>query len=176
MKIEYVLEGSDFLDLMLFQASKSEDIERRKKKGWIILTLSSIILTFYFFKWDNIPMTLYFGAVSILLGAFFPSYFKWKYKRRYTKHINKNFSERFGEKEIFEINEREIFSKDKFGEGTVNLSEVERVDETQKHFFLKVSNGMYLIIPKDKIQEPEILGSEFEKLGIDRIQDLTWEW
>ncbi len=176
MKLEYVIEENDFLDFQLFTASKSKRINKKKKNGWLLLTISAIVMGIYFYMNQNMLMTIYFGIVSLTCGLFYPKYFKWRYKKHYKAYINENYSKRFGLIEIIEINDNYILSKDKIGEGKIKLSEIETINETGNHFFLKVSTGMSLIIPKDRINNPNKVRSEFEKLGLKINNELNWKW
>ncbi len=176
MKLEYKIEENDFLDFQLFTASKSERINKKKKNGWLSLTIGAIIVGVYFYLNQNILMAIYFGLVSLACGLFYPKYFKWRYKKHYKAYITENYSKRFGLTEIIEINDDFILSKDKTGEGKIKLAEIEKIDETGNHFFLKVSTGMSLIIPKDRISSPNILRVEFEKLGLKINNERNWKW
>ena len=77
---------------------------------------------------------------------------------------------------ILEINNDSIYSKDKTGEGKINISEIEKVDETNKHFFLKISTGLSLIIPKDRLNKPDDLRTKFQSLGLIVNNMINWEW
>jgi len=79
--------------------------------------------------------------------------------------FEKNYASRFDELEYLEINNETIFSKDKVGESIINISEIEKIDETERHFFVKISGGVSLIIPKYKIENPNDVHTQFELLG-----------
>ena len=121
-------------------------------------------------------MAIYFGIVVIVTGLFYPKYFRWRYKKHYHTYIIENYSKRFGELATLEFNPDSIFSRDKTGEGKLNLSEIEKVDETKSHFFLKVSTGMSLIIPKNKIDNPHKLGMKFRELRLTVNDENNWSW
>jgi hypothetical protein len=176
MTLEYKINEQDFLDFQLFTASKSDRINKKKRNGWILLTLGSIVIAFYFFLSENIAMTIYFGLVAIVCGLFYPKYFKWRYKKHYKTYIQENYSKRFGQIEYLEINSDYIFSKDKTGEGKINLSEIERVDETDNHFFLKISTGMSLLIPKSELGNIDKLREKFKEIGLIINDETKWSW
>ena len=176
MTLEYKINEQDFLDFQLFTASKSDRINKKKRNGWILLTIGSIVIALYFYLSENTAMTIYFGLVAIVCGLFYPKYFKWRYKKHYKTYIKENYSKRFGQVESLEINSDYIFSKDKTGEGKINLSEIERVDETDNHFFLKISTGMSLLIPKSELGNVDKLRKKFKEIGLIINDETKWTW
>jgi hypothetical protein len=176
MKIEYKIEEQDFLNFQLFAASKSDRINKKKRNGWIFLTLGSIMAAMYFYFNLNTAMTIYFGIVTVIFGLFYPKYFKWRYKKHYKAYIKENYSKRFGQIETLEFNKDSIYSKDKIGEGKINLSEIETINETDNHFFIKISTGVSLLIPKREVNNIDELRNKFEEIGL-YIEDATkWKW
>ena len=101
MTIEYQLNEQDFLDFQLFTASQSDRINKKKKNGWILLTIGSIVVSIYFYINQDIALTIYFGLVALACGLFYPRYFRWRYKRHYKTYIKENYSKRFGQTEYF---------------------------------------------------------------------------
>lgn len=176
MTIEYQINEQDFLDFQLFTASQSDRINKKKKNGWILLTVGSIIISIYFYLNQDITLSIYFGLIALACGFFYPRYFRWRYKKHYKTYIKENYSKRFGQTEYLEINSDSIYSKDKTGEGKINISEIEKVDETNKHFFLKISTGLSLIIPKDGLENSDDLRTKFESLGLIVNNMINWEW
>ncbi|MBT4969393.1 MAG: hypothetical protein HOM80_10340, partial [Bacteroidetes bacterium] len=170
------LEKNDFLLFQLYTASKSVRIKRKKIRSWILLTLGSIFFTFYFHLDNSQFLTYYFLFCSFLVGFFFPKYFKWRYKKHYLKNIKEHYSNRFGIETTLEFTDAGIHTKDKTGESKINISEVEIVNETMYHYFIKISSGMSLIIPKSKITEPKILMKQFEKMKLSINKELNWKW
>lgn len=176
MTLEYEINERDFLDFQLFTASKSDRISKKKRNGWIILTLGTIAASLYFYWDENIALSVYCVFVAITSGLFYPKYFNWRYKRHYKTYIQENYSKRFGQVEALEITNDRILSKDKTGEGKINLSEVERIDETKNHFFLKVSTGLSLVIPKKELETANKLRQKFKDIGLTVNDETNWTW
>lgn len=176
MIIKYKIHEQDFLDFQLFTASKSDRINKKKKNDWILLTFGSIAIAFYFYLSENIAMTIYCGIVALVCGFFYPKYFKWRYKKHYKAYIKENYSKRFGQDETLEIFNDCISSKDKIGEGKINLSEIERVNETNNHFFLKISTGLSILIPKRELDSVEKLREKFKDIGLSINDEKSWTW
>ena len=176
MTLEYKIDEQDFLDFQLFASLKSDRINKKKRNGWILLTAGSIIVAFYFYLNKNNPMTIYFGFIAVATGIFYPKYFKWRYKKHYKTYINENYSKRFGKIETLEINSDSILSKNKTGEGKINLSEIEKIDETENHFFLKISMGISLLIPKRELKSVDELREKFKEIGLAINNETSWTW
>jgi len=167
MTLEFELNEQDFLDFQLFTASQSKRINKRKQNNWMLTTGCFIIISISFYLQRNIILTVYFGIAAIIYGLFYPKYFVWRHKKHYKTSIKENYSSRFGERDHIEIDNQVIFSKNKTGESTLNVSEIERVDETEKHFFVKIKGGLAYIIPKYKIQNSDEVRAKFEALGFN---------
>ena len=175
MILDFELNEQDFLDFQLFTASQSKRINKQKRNNWILLTGGFGILSICFYSKDNIFLAVYFGIAAIMCGLWYPKYFVWRYKRHYKAFIKENYSYRFGERGHIEIDNQVIVSKNKTGESTLNVSEIEKIDETEKHFFVKIKGGFTLIIPKHTIQNPDEVRAQFEMLGFS-VNKVSCEW
>lgn len=175
MKYEYKIEEQDFIDFQLYTASKSESIQRKKRNGWIGLTLGAAIFGILCFMLDATSTSIYFAVVAVLTLLFYPQYFMWRHKRHYENHIKKNHQNRFGETVSIEIHPDHIFTKDRTGEGKVYLSAIDQINETPKHLFASISSGMTLIFPKENI-DSEQLKEEFRAAKIPIHEELDWKW
>ena len=176
MKIEYLIQEEDFLKYQLFTASKSERINRKKRNGWIGLTIGSLLFALYFYNSDKDFLTYYFVVVAMITGLFYPKYFKWRYKKHYRTYIKENYKNRFNERAQLEFTPEYIESKDKTGEGKIKTSELKEISETSDHFFVKLSTGMSLIIPKKEFSDLNQLRGQLEQLNIPIKDELNWEW
>ena len=175
LQIEYQLDENDFMEFQLFAASQSPLIAKKKRRSWLLLSLASTALTINFIINQGNFLAVYFGVVSASIIMFYPRYINWQYKRHFRKHIRENYVNRFGTIEYLEFHDDHLFVRDKIGEGTINVSEVECVDETPNHFFLKVSTGMSIIIPKNGLSNLDEIREEFQRLGIVINNHLDWK-
>jgi purine-cytosine permease-like protein len=176
MTFEFKISEQDFLDFQLFTASKSDRINKKKRNGWLFLTIGAIVVALYFYVNHNTFLSIYSGLVAIVFGLFYPKYFKWRYKKHYKTYIKDIYSKRFGQIETIEISNDSILSKDKTGEGRINLSEIEQIDETDNHFFLKISTGISLIIPKKELNNTANLKKKFKDIGLTLNDETNWKW
>ena len=165
MTLEYKIDEEDFLDHLLFTDFQSDRV-RKKIRGdrlWAALAFGVAAVLCYFF---NILLAVYFGVNAIVYGLFYPKYFRWQKKRLYKSVIRENYPNCFGNMEYLEIRNEAIFSRNKIGESIINMSAVEKVDETERHFFVKIISKDSLIIPKYKIPNADEVRTKFESLGV----------
>ena len=176
MKIEYKVEEQDFLDFQLFNASISDKINNKKKNGRVLLTFVFQLAAVYFYVNESFYMTIYFVVISLISILFYSKYFIWRYTKHYKTYVNDNYSTRFGQLESIEITDEFIYSKDKTGEGKIKVSAVEKVDETNNHFFLKISNGLFVIVPKSGMENVSEFRDKLIALHLMVNNYTDWKW
>jgi hypothetical protein len=175
MKLEFELREDDFLIFQLFTSSTSPRIIRKKKNGWTFLTLGTILFAFLFYSFGNAFLAIYMATFAVITALFYPKYFKWRYKRHYENFIKDNYANRLGLMQTLEFHPDHIFLKDKTGESKINLKEIEEMTEISSHFFIKLSSGVSLIVPKDRVNSDEVR-AKIKSLDL-KINDLShWKW
>ncbi|MDG1276601.1 MAG: YcxB family protein [Algoriphagus sp.] len=173
MKLEYIIEEKDFLNFQLFTYSTSERLQKKKQKEWLFLTGGSALgVAFSYFN-DLHFSTIYFGIFTVMVGLFYRKYFDWRFETTYKNHVKEHHSNSFGELESLEIQENGICSKNKIGETKINISQIEKVDETKNYFFWKISNGFSLIVPKDRINDSDTLRHKIHELQIKLVSNTS---
>lgn len=176
MKFEYKIESIDFLEFQLFNASRDEIIQKRKLKGWLLLSIGCGLLAVFSFFSNMLFLSIYFVALGIVIALFYPIYFKWRYKKQYGNFILRNYAKSFGEMAELEITEQYLISKDKVTTTKVKNSDIELVSETPHHFFIKILSGMSYIIPKRELSMSTDLKKAFNAVGIVVQDELDWKW
>ena len=176
MKISYKLQEQDYFMHLLYTASTSENIQKKKRKGHLFLVIGFVIAACYFYLQENNMFAIYFGVVAIVFALFYPIYFKLRYKKYYKKYVQENYSKHFNVTETIEISSDSIHIQNKIGEGKVNLSEIEKVNEIQEYFFVELSTGNSLVIPKKELTEIDELRMKFKEVGLKVVDDTAWKW
>ena len=176
MKLQIKLQEQDFVDFQLFTASQSDRINKKKRNGWLISSLLGLVFTGLFIFENNLALIIYCGVFSVLSLLFYPNYFIWRYKKHYQKFVKENYINRFGVSESLEFTQDSILYSNKTGDGKIILSEIERIDETQKHFFVKVSSGLSIIIPKSELESREEFKSKLNELDLQITDQTNWKW
>ena len=96
--------------------------------------------------------------------------------QNHIKSIRENYEARFDQFESIEISTDFILSKDKAVEMNILISEIDKVEETKNQFFLRISTGHALIIPKQELSNPDNLKTAFKKIGLNINDETNWSW
>lgn len=176
MKFDYKIDANDFLEFQLFTAATDPMIQKRKLRGWITMTIACILFAVFSYINGMVFLSGYFAVLMLVIAAFYPRYFRWRYKKQYAAFIHRNYSKRFGEPAELEITKDYIRSKDKVAEGKIKLSQILAIYETANHFFIKINTGMSFIIPKRELDKSVDLKNEFTKIGMKVINKTDWVW
>lgn len=180
MILTYQLDQNDFLQHQLFLATKTDRIKKQRRKSWLIISGSMVLLSLILFQSNNTFLGYYFLGFAILSLIFYPLYQRRYYKNHYAKFIADNYKNRNGETVNVTFTDTTIETSDITGESKINLSVLESVTETPDYFYPALKTGGHLIIPKSKIDDAFQLRSELkqmcEKLKIAYIEDLNWKW
>lgn len=176
MKIEYSVYKDDFLAFQLFFSSQSKRVKKSKTFSTFVLSLILIALSIISYLKGNLVLAIYFFVVAILSLLFFPYLYKKLLKRQLIKFCNENYKNIHLENTILEFDETSIYSKSKMGESRLNISEVEKIDEIEMYFYIKLSNALTLIVPKHQLKNVDELRTKLKSYGIEFNSLLDWKW
>lgn len=175
MTLEYHLGEKDFMAYQLYSASRSAAIRKKIKISRMVLGISAAAFAALFFFSGQPALAVYFLVMAAVMAVFYPAYFKWYSRGQYRRYIRKNYKDRIGIHEKVTLTPKSIVAEDKIGQAKLKLSEIERIVETQNHFFLLI-DGSALIIPKDKVENPDRLRKEFSQKGLKIDDERDWKW
>lgn len=176
MKLEYELDEQDYLDFQLFVASQSVSINKALIKGRFITVVVLLLLAIVFYFYNAPFITAGLVGVSIVHFLIFPKHFRNSQKEYLRTHIREHYSNNFGVTSQIEISDESISDKTKMGEMIVFISGIDKIDETEKHFFVKIKAGLSMVIPKDKITNSDEVRAKFESLGFAVNKASTGKW
>lgn len=86
-QLTYTLDAEDYLAYQLYAASINPTVLARRKKEWVLTTLTFVLLGVLFYSSNNLFLGLYFWGVALLTVFCFPSYSRWRYKKHYLRHV-----------------------------------------------------------------------------------------
>ncbi len=175
MKITFDLKSSDFLTFQLYAASQSESIQQKRRRGRIFLSLGALLVSLFFYIGSSLLLSVFFLLFGLATYIFYPRYFKRRYYQHYQKYIRDHYEARLNVEQEVDINEDHLLLKDKTGEAKILLKEVDEVIETFEHFFIKISTGVSLIFPKDRIPVKDVRAA-LESLGLKIRDHMDWQW
>lgn len=169
----------DLLNCQLFIASKSKNVKRNRRKTWLILLGCSLVCSVIFYTNDNSFFFYYCVIISILVLLFYPLYQKSLYKRHFKKFVKERFESIRDVEYSIELNEDNIIADSRIGKVIINSSEISEITETKDYFFIKISSGDTLTLPKryfsgDSLSQAISRISQKHKLSVNN--ELNWEW
>lgn len=180
MKIEYKLDRNDFIEHQLFAASKSKIVIKNLKRSRVRLPIVYFILGLVLFVLADTIFALIFIGIGIAWYFIYPHYLKRKYIKLYEKYIDEHFKNRFGKQISLNFGEEFIEIISYMGESKLKTNEITEVNENSNYFFINLSSGESLIIPKTVINQnnefSEWIVSLVKKLRINHNIDLNWKW
>lgn len=180
VSLNMILDENDYLTYQLYTASKSSRVKKTRLRSWILTTLTFLALAYLCYSNENDVLGTYFLVLSGLALVFYPLYSRWRYRIHYLKHIRDTYKNRFGEKSELEFDKDTITTRDRTGEGKINKSEIEEVNEIKDYYFLKTRSGVSLIISKLKTDDIVNIRNEINALietrGVKHNVELDWKW
>lgn len=181
MRYNYTLEESDYLTHQLFIASTSKPAIWRRRKSWIITTVSFLIFAWVMERSVNPFLRNYFLGLALLALLFYPLYSRWRYKRHYRKHIKEHYADTFGKLGWMEIQDDHIILQDEHdSESKIHISQVESISELPAHLMVRFKNATTLILPLLKIEQVDQLKLDIkalaQKLGLELKDFTNWKW
>lgn len=180
MTIEYALDEKDYLTHQLFAASQSKRIKRQRLRNRLLgLILFAAIGFSHFMKADRVG-TVCFSTGALLWFFFYPLWERWYYKKHYQSSVNELYKQRFGKISVVALGNDYIFTREHGIESKLSFNEVEEISEIPAMVFLKLRDGHYLLLPKGKISNIDLVKSRLKELAatlkIEYKVHERWEW
>ena len=177
MKITYSLTNDDFLTYQLYTISKSELHNRKRYRSRYFIPLLYVAFSlFLYYQKKNLTTSLTFIGIAVLWMLFYPVYSKWSYQNQLKKHISKNYQNRIDTPITLEIVNGKVIAKDPTAESNVDASEIASLIELPKHFLIQLTTNTAFIVPKQAVENPDLLQQEMIAIGATYINELDWEW
>jgi hypothetical protein len=170
------LAENDFIMFQLYEASTNPlKIKSRKRSFLTLLVLSLLVICYGYL--NNESFLMYYGVFCTFLVLCFGNiYLRWRHKRHYTKHVKNNFNGQSDESVQVEIMDNQIRMIDKVSDSIVKISEIRLVNEIKDYYFVKLSTGPNLIIPKSVPSLNNEVNAMIRNHNIPHIVQLDWKW
>ncbi len=177
MKLEYKLNADDFLTHQLYSSSKSESQKKSRNRARIIWPIVYTLFgLFLYYRDDTVLGPIMFSGLGILWLLFYPTYSKWRYKKHFEKHVHENYKNMIGQTVEFEFSMETVTIKDHTSESSIKVSELKTFVETRNHFFITLTTGLSIIIPKRVVENLPAFFLKMEDLKVDYLDELNWVW
>lgn len=180
MKISYTLDENDYLNHQLFIASKSERIKKKRQRNKIIIPIFYLPFCLMFVLNKQYIWALFFIIAPILWFFIYPIRERKRYINHYSAFIKEHWNERFGKLSTVEFNNEYIIATDNNSESKVATIGIKEIYELQSYIYINLKDGQSLIIPKEKIENKNVLIGRLKELAdflkIGYIIDENWVW
>jgi hypothetical protein len=169
----------DLLDCQLFVASKSKIVKRTRRVTFIRVTGLCFFCAIVFYIGGDKVLMCYCIAVGIIALLFYPAYQRRFYKKHYHKFVTNKYKNLTDLDYKIQITQDTIFTTSKLGDGNIKTSQIEDITETSTYFFLKLSTGDTLTLPKrsfdaQNLNEQLVNIAAANNLSIKN--ELDWQW
>jgi len=177
--IDYTVD--DLLDCQLFIASKSKRVKRNRLKSYLTVTLLSFfcaIMCFFINDGDRF-VSYCFVIAGVFFLVFYPLYQRYVYKRQYRKFVEDKFKNLTDLNYQIELTPDVIHTTSKLGDMTLNVAQVEEIAEVEKYFFVKLSTGDTLTLPKRSFNHSDLSAQLTQMVSVKNIpftKELNWNW
>lgn len=166
----------DHITFQLYDASINELKISNRRKSWFYLILLGVLMMLVG-KIAESNFLIYYGVFfSVLAIAFGNIYLRWRHKRHYTSHT-KNYRKGVGDEIVhLEIAGDVIKMNNRTGDSNLKISEFQVVEEIGSHYFMKISTGYTLIVPKTNAALNQEIVDIVKIYNIRHVKNLDWKW
>ncbi len=177
---EYTLDKNDFLVHQLYIADTNPRIRKKKMRNkWILTATYAGIAILFLFIGKNFAATA-FLMLSGVWWLFFPKYERRRYFKHYSDYIHDNYKERFEKKVRISFESDKISSSDDLGKGEMSYKSLKEIIELSNHYLIRLSSGMTLILPLQKMESAQDLSETLKEIAETRqikyTKDTDWKW
>ncbi|WP_256010319.1 YcxB family protein [Desertivirga xinjiangensis] len=95
------------------------------------------------------------------------------------RHIKEYYSNKVNQLGILRLDKEFILETSAVGESKIYLTEIKELHETGQHFFVKISTGESLVLPKTQVDTQLLKEQLFKLLPEHKVivkEDLQWKW
>ncbi|MCO6164485.1 hypothetical protein [Flavobacterium sp. NRK F7] len=178
MNLKYKLKENDYLQMQLYFLKESNDLRKIIIKNLIAwFTFFLIIILILYFSNQKLIVVI-FAIASIIVLIVNPIRIKDIYFEK-LKEESKTYVNKSNQLISVEFSDNYIFIDSVKKQTKINISEIEKIIETNQHFFIKFILEV-IIIPKTEIDNQDFLKKELlnltKKLNIELENQLNWKW
>ena len=172
MTINYTLDFNDFMAFQFYNAAHSKEQINNRLISRISLTLGITAIALYFILFTDAILV---GVAIAMLGFMF--YYIYPYiarlflNRLFEKHIIKKHIQSLGRTNTLTFGANIIIVSDAHSKSNIAHNELAELIETPKHFFIKLTYGSVIIVPKRCVEDKAQFMYALLKTPIIHIQE-----
>lgn len=180
IKLKYSLRKEDYLQHLLYSASQTPAILKKRKRNRIILPVLYISIGIFGFINGNFPLFFALLTLAILWYWAFPKWEQKQYSKQYSKYLDTQLQEENGKDIELEFSTEQIIQQEAGQTFSIQYDQIRGWFETKEAVYIGLNDGYTIIIPKADIQQLDdienILLSNGSGITIPQVKDLNWEW
>lgn len=178
--ISFELNKNDYLQHLLYSASKTPSVIQKRRRNKIILPIIYLMVAIFGIIQSNFLLVIVMAVMATLWFWWFPSWEKKQYIKQFNKYLDENVQNEIGKEIILEFGPQEIIQTEKNQSFNVTYDQIRGWYETQSGVYIGLEDGYTIIIPKNNeedITEIKLIVFNNEpNIPINEILDLDWEW
>jgi hypothetical protein len=178
-KGEYNMGEQDHLAWLLYSASTSERILKKRRRNRIAISVLYVAIGILQLAMGLTAVGTFFTVAGVLWYLFWPMYSQYIYKRHYITHT-KDLYHGKTDKVSTEITQDFIASYDAGAEIRLQMTEVKELIETGEYFFVRLQSNSALVIPKREINNGDALRTVLQEISarhnVPFLTNLEWKW
>ncbi len=179
-KISFELSKNDFLQHLLYSASKIPSVLQKRRRNKIILPIIYLAVSIFGFIQGNFFLVVAMTLMSALWFWAFPKWEKKQYVKQYNQYLDKNLKDEIGKRITLEFNPQEIIQSEENQTFQITYDQIGGWYETKYAVYMGLKDGHTIIIPKKDLYDleeiKEIVRNNEQGISIPEILDLDWEW
>lgn len=178
--LQYHLNEADYLAHHMFADGQSARNRKRRLVRRLVIPVLYIVFGLFFLLGAYYEIAFFFLVVALIWFFAHPAYSKWIHKRYYSKFIRDNYVNRINTEINLSLGNEELVLKDPGNEVRIKTPELERLDETKEHYFLRTKSASVIVLPKQNIKDQETLNRMIvflkDDLLIPYYDQQNWSW
>lgn len=180
VKLSYTLSKNDYLDHLLYTASKTPSVVKKRRNNRIILPILYLSIALFGIAIGNLAMFSSLFLLSLLWYILFPKWENKQYIRQYSKYLDEQLEDNTDEDVELEFSNASIIKKGADYEYTIFYRQIRGWYETGQAIYIGLMDDYTIIIPKRSVQQldeiEEIVSNNQEGVLIKVTKDLNWKW
>lgn len=178
-ELRFSLGEEDFLTFHMYSSGHSENQKRGRRRNRIVMAVFFGAASALLFSTRDIVMGTVFAVLVVLWYLLYPFYTRWYHKRHFRRHIQENYKEKIGREGTVQLDDEGFRCIDVYEDERIKLSAVSELVELEGHFLIRFVQATSLILPRDRIGQPEL--GEFmrevsRRTGLQVKDDRKFKW
>lgn len=180
IKISFFISKDDYLQHLLYSASRTPDILKKRKRNRVILPIIYTSVGAFGFANGN---TALFASLLLLAALWYYMFPKWEqkqYVKQYLKYLDTHLKDEIGKEVSLEFSPQHIIQSETNQKYTITYDQIRGWYETGQAIYIGLNDGYTIIIPKAGIHHlaeiENIVQNNQDGIAVTMVKDLDWEW